>query len=313
MRALVCGISGQDGAYLAERLLSKGYEVIGTTRDAMVQSFQNLEYLGIKDRVTKVSMAINDFRSVLATIIKFEPDEIYNLAGQTSVGLSFEQPVETMDSIAGCTLNFLEAIRFSRRDIKFYNAGSSECFGDTGQYPATEETSFSPRSPYAVAKVTAHWLVRNYRESYGVFACNGILSNHESPLRPERFVTQKIILAAKRIAGGSNELIHLGNIEIERDWGWAPDYAAAMHMILCHEKPEDFVIATGRSVTLQYFITRVFSNFGLVWSNYVQFDTTLLRPADIKINRVCPSKANSVLGWRHTIDVDLVIDRMCGL
>lgn len=311
MRALVCGISGQDGAYLAELLLNNGYEVIGTSRDAMANSFRNLEYLGIKDRITKISMAINDFRSVLGAIIQFKPDEIYNLAGQSSVGLSFEQPVETMDSIGGGTLNLLEAIRFSRCDIRFYNAGSSECFGNTGQHPATEETAFSPRSPYGVAKTTAHWLVRNYRESYGLFACNGILSNHESPLRPERFVTQKIIRAAKRIAAGSKELVRLGNIEIERDWGWAPEYVVAMHMILRHEKPEDFVIATGRSVSLQYFIARVFDNFGLAWADYIVFDSTLLRPSDIKINRACPSKANSVLNWRHTIDVDLVIDRMC--
>ena len=202
MKALICGVSGQDGAYLARLLLSHGYQVVGTSRDATVTNFAALQRLGIRQQVTTVSMAINDFRSVLSTLEKHEPDEIYNLAGQTSVGLSFEQPVETIDSVVGGTLNLLEAIRFTRRAIRFYNAGSGEAFGDTGDVPATEDTSFQPRSPYAVAKASACWLVRNYRESYGLAACTGILFNHESALRPERFVTQKIVLAARRIKAG---------------------------------------------------------------------------------------------------------------
>ena len=200
MKALICGVSGQDGAFLSRLLLEKGYEVIGTSRDAMVSSFSNLKSFGIHSKVVIDSMAINDFRSVLQALHKHQPDEIYNLAGQSSVGLSFEQPVETMESIAIGTLNLLEAIRFSGKPIHFYNAGSSECFGDTGKYPANEETSFKPRSPYAVAKASAHNLVANYREAYNLYACTGILFNHESPFRPERFVTQKIVKTAVRIA-----------------------------------------------------------------------------------------------------------------
>ena len=222
MKALICGIGGQDGAYLAQLLLGKGYEVVGTSRDAMTASFDSLHRLGIFGQVETVSMAINDFRSVLHKLKTFVPDEVYNLAGQSSVGLSFEQPVETMESIAGGTLNLLEAIRFVDHPIRFYNAGSSECFGDTGAEPANELTPFRPRSPYGVAKASAHWMVHNYREAYGLFACTGILFNHESPLRPARFVTQKIVRTAARIAKGSEEKLRLGTIAIQRDWGWAP-------------------------------------------------------------------------------------------
>lgn len=201
--ALICGISGQDGAYLARLLLDQGYRVVGTSRDAQTANFGNLDRLGIRARVAVASMVLTDFRSTLQTLAKIAPDELYNLAGQTSVGLSFEQPVETLESIATGTLNLLEAIRFLERPIRLYNAGSSECFGDTGGVAATEDTPFRPRSPYAVAKATAHWEVANYREAYGLFACSGILFNHESPLRPERFVTRKIIAAAGRIARGA--------------------------------------------------------------------------------------------------------------
>lgn len=184
-RALICGISGQDGAYLSELLLKEGYVVYGASRDAQLSGFKNLHRLGVRDKVELVSMALNDFRSVLQILLKVEPDEIYNLAGQSSVGLSFEQPVETLESISVGTLNLLEAIRFTGKNIKFYNAGSGECFGNTDGLPADEETPFHPRSPYAVAKATAFWEVANYREAYGLFACSGILFNHESPLRPE--------------------------------------------------------------------------------------------------------------------------------
>jgi GDPmannose 4,6-dehydratase len=201
-RALICGISGQDGAYLAELLLGKGYEVWGTSRDAQVVQLTNLRRLGIEDRVRMVSMAPGDFRSVLEAIDRARPDEIYNLAGQTSVGLSFEQPAQALESIASSTLNLLEALRFLNRPIRFYNAGSSECFGDTGTNAADERTPFHPRSPYAVAKSTAHWLVANYRDAYGLQACTGILFNHESPLRPRRFVTRKAVEAALDIAAG---------------------------------------------------------------------------------------------------------------
>jgi len=311
MRALICGIGGQDGGYLARMLLQKGYEVVGTSRDAMVASFGILESLGIRGQVKVVSTAINDFRSVLSTLDRQQPDEVYNLAGQTSVGLSFEQPVEAMDSIAGGTLNLLEAIRFIGRPMRFYNAGSSECFGDTGDLAASEETPFRPRSPYAVAKSSAHWLVRNYREAYGLFACTGILFNHESPMRPERFVTQKVVRTAARIGAGSGEILRLGNVHIQRDWGWAPDYVDAMWRMLQREAPDDYVIATGRTASLEYFTAKVFECLGLDWQDHVEIDTGLFRPTDILINRADPRKARSLLGWRHTADIDAVIGHMC--
>lgn len=310
-RALICGTGGQDGAYLAKLLLDKGYEVVGTSRDAMATPFTSLARLGIKEQVRTVSMAINDFRSVLSTIASTAPDEIYNLAGQSSVGLSFDQPVETIESIAIGTLNILEAIRFIGRPIRFYNAGSSECFGDTGEKRASEETPFHPRSPYAVAKVSAHGLVANYREAYGLFACTGILFNHESPLRPERFVTQKLVRAAARIAKGSKEKLRVGNLDIHRDWGWAPEYVEAMWLMLQHEQPEDFVIATGKTVSLRYFVERAFAHFGLDWQQYVVSDAALLRPADIRFGAADPAKASRILGWRSTLDVDGVVERMC--
>jgi GDPmannose 4,6-dehydratase len=232
MRALICGVSGQDGAYLARCLLGRGYEVYGTSRDAEVRSFANLARLGIAGQVATQSMASNDFRSVLQVLSRVDPDEIYSLAGQSSVGLSFEQPVETLESISMGTLNLLEAMRFLGKPMRLYSAGSGECYGDTGGARATEDTPFRPRSPYAVAKATAHWLVANYREAYGLHASTGILFNHESPLRSRRFVTRKIVAAACAIAGGSRERLTLGNVEIHRDWGWAPEYVEAMWRML---------------------------------------------------------------------------------
>jgi len=311
MKALICGVSGQDGAYLARFLLLKGYEVVGTSRDAMATSFSSLDRLGILNQVKTVSMAINDFRSVLHTLKLYTPDEVYNLAGQSSVGLSFDQPVETMESIAGGTLNLLEAVRFVDHPIRFYNAGSSECFGDTGNFPANELTPFKPCSPYAVAKASAHWMVNNYREAYGLFACTGILFNHESTLRPARFVTQKIVNTAARIAKGSKEKLNLGNTSIQRDWGWAPDYVEAMWLMLNAKEPDDYVIATGRTVSLEYFTAKVFENSGLNWKDYVVIDSSLLRPTDIKVGRADPSKAWKVLGWSHKVDVDGVVIGMC--
>ena len=310
-RALICGVGGQDGAYLAKLLLENGYEVIGTSRDATATSFTNLTRLGIREGVRTVSMAINDFRSVLATIKMVSPNEIYNLAGQSSVSLSFDQPVETMESIAMGTLNLLEAIRFAESPVRFYSAGSSECFGDTGNMSATEETPFRPRSPYAVAKVSAHGLVANYREAYGLFACTGILFNHESPLRPERFVTQKIVCSAARVAKGNKEKLLLGNLDIHRDWGWAPEYVEAMWLMLQQDRAGDFVIATGKTVSLQYFAERAFAYFGLDWQQHVESATSLLRPSDIQYGRGNPSKANRLLGWRSAVDIDGVIKRMC--
>lgn len=302
--ALICGVSGQDGAYLAKLLLDKGYQVYGGSRDAQMASFNNLSRLGIRQDVNLVSININDFRSVLQTVLKVKPDEIYNLAGQSSVGLSFEQPVETLESISVGTLNLLEAIRFSNLPIKFYNAGSSECFGDTGSVAADELTPFRPRSPYGVAKAAAFWQVANYREAYQLQASTGILFNHESPLRPERFVTQKIVATACRIANGSKEILMLGNINIARDWGWAPDYVKAMWQMLQKDQADDYVIATGYTNKLSAFINIVFETVGLNWEEYVRTDSSFFRPTDIAEGHANPAKAQLYLGWKakHTME-----------
>lgn len=310
-RALICGVGGQDGAYLAQLLLKKGYEVFGTSRDATVERFFRLTALGLRNRVHLLSMATNDFRSVLHTLSRTMPDEIYNLAGQSSVGLSFEQPVETMESISMGTLNLLEAIRFVGRHIKFYSAGSSECFGDTATAGANEGTPFRPRSPYAVAKACAHNLVANYRDAYGMYASTGILFNHESPLRPERFVTQKIIRSAARIAAGEADSLNIGNLDIHRDWGWAPEYVDAMWRMLQQDDPVDFVIATGRSASLEEFVALAFRYFGLDWRKHVRHDATLLRPSDIRYGAADPSLARERLGWTASVSLEELISRMC--
>ncbi len=310
MRALIIGISGQDGAYLAELLLGKGYEVHGSSRDANLSTFENLARLGIRDRVRRISVAPNDFRSVLTAIAQVEPDEIYNLSGQSSVGLSFDQPVETMESISIASLNILEAVRFTRRKIRFYNAGSGECFGDTNGRAADEETPFRPRSPYAVAKAAAHFEVANYREAYGLFACSGILFNHESPLRPERFVTRKIVAAASRIARGSRERLRLGNVHVKRDWGWAPEYVDAMWRMLQQDRPDDYVIATGETRSLEEFVGAAFAAVGLDPREHVDVDPNLYRPADIEGNYANAEKAARVLGWRATVKMDAAVKMM---
>jgi GDPmannose 4,6-dehydratase len=214
------------------------------------------------------------------------------------VGLSFQQPVETLESISVGTLNLLEAIRFIARPIRFYNAGSSECFGDTGGAAADESTPFRPRSPYAVAKAAAFWEVANYREAYGLLACSGILFNHESPLRPERFVTKKIVTAACRIANGSGEKLRLGNVSISRDWGWAPEYVEAMWRMLQQELPEDYVIATGESNRLEDFVAEAFTCAGLDWRDHVETDPELYRPTEIALGLGNPARANERLGWQ---------------
>jgi GDPmannose 4,6-dehydratase len=304
-------VGGQDGAFLAQLLVDKGYQVFGTSRDANAQRFAGLSSLGLDGRIQLLSMAPNDFRSVLQTLMLSAPDEIYNLAGQSSVGLSFEQPVETMESIAMGTLNLLEAIRFVGRPIKLYSAGSSECFGDTGTLRATESTPFRPRSPYAVAKACAHNLVANYREAYGMHASTGILFNHESPLRPVRFVTQKIVRSAASIAQGKASALTLGNLDIHRDWGWAPEYVEAMWHMLQQPEPGDCVIATGRTASLEEFVALAFSHFGLDWRQHVRHDATLLRPSDIRFGAADPSLARDRLGWQARVTLEECVARMC--
>lgn len=311
--ALICGVSGQDGSYLAQLLLSKGYAVFGTSRDVQGSSFSNLQKLGIKDQITYISMVPEDFRSVLVALRKSSPDEIYYLAGQSSVGLSFEQPAETIQSITLGTLNILEGCRMMEDksgSIKIYHAGSGECFGDNKGVPTNELTPFHPVSPYAVAKTSAYWLVNNYRDAYSMFACTGILFNHESPLRPERFVTQKIIRAVKRIADGSDEKLKLGRLDIARDWGWAPEYVEAMWLMLQQDTPQDFVIATGTTITLEEFVQAAFEQANLNWKDYVLQDPGLFRPADLAVGRADPAKAHQTLNWRASTQGVEVVKRM---
>lgn len=296
--ALIFGISGQDGAYLAKLLISKGYEVHGTSRDAEIAKFNSLIELGIKDSVTFHSTALNDFRSTLKVIERVAPNEIYNLAGQSSVSLSFEQPLETLESISTATINILEAIRFLGGNCSFYNAGSSECFGNTSGIAADEKTPFRPKSPYGVAKAAAFWQLANYREGYGLFACSGIMFNHESILRPPRFVTRKICLSAAKIALGMQSKLKLGDLNIKRDWGWAPEYVEAMWKMLQQSSPDDYVIATGMLYSLKDFASHAFSSLGLDYEKYVISSNSLKRPSEIKSGFGSPSKANKKLNWQ---------------
>lgn len=309
-KALIIGISGQDGSYLADFLLGKGYRVIGTSRDASLSYFSNLVRLGVRDRVEVESVSLNDFRSVIQVFKKHRPDEIYNLAGQSSVGLSFEQPVETFESISIAVLNLLEAVRFMELPIRLYNASSSECFGNTNGQPASDKTPFLPRSPYAVAKAAAFWQVANYREAYGMFACSGLLFNHESPLRPNRFVTQKIVQTACRIAREGGGVLRLGNLSVQRDWGWAPEYVKAMWAMLQQKEPEDYVIATGQTNSLQDFVEAVFKNIGLSWRDHVEYNPDLKRPTDIDISIANPAKAEKKLNWKAAYCMHDVVKMM---
>jgi len=295
---------------LAELLLGRGYTVIGTSRDAQTTNFLGLARLGISGQVQLESMATYDFRSVLHLLRKVEPDEIYNLAGQSSVGLSFGQPVETLDSIITGTVNLLESIRFLGRPTRYYSAGSGECFGDTDAGGAVEDAPFRPRSPYAVAKATTFWLVANYREAYGLHASTGILFNHESPLRPQRFVTRKIIATACRIARGSDEKLTLGNLGIHRDWGWAPEYVEAMWRMLQRETADDFIIATGVSNSLEDFVHEAFSRVDLDWRDHTLVSDSLFRPTDITDGKGNAGKAARLLGWQAKAQMKDVIAMM---
>jgi len=308
--ALILGISGQDGAYLARLLLERGFVVHGTSRDREMASFANLLRLGLGERVHLHSAVPSDFRSVLQVISKVRPSRIFNLASQSSVGLSFDQPVETLDSTIGGTLNILEAMRTLNLAARFYNASSSECFGNTDRNPADEETPFRPRSPYGVGKAAAFWAVANYREAYSLFACSGILFNHESPLRPTRYVTQKIVRGAADIAEGAAARLSLGELDIARDWGWAPEYVEAMARMLELDRPEDFVIATGKLSTLEDFVSQAFGYFGLDWRKYVEIDPELKRPSDIRVSVGNPAKAERLLGWRAETMMPALVDRL---
>lgn len=308
--ALIAGITGQDGAYLARHLLEAGYRVVGSSRDAQSCDTSRLHRLGIREDVELISLAPNDFRSVLKALSSIAPSEIYNLAGQTSVGLSFEQPVECMESISGGTLNFLEVLRYLGAPTRLFSAGSSECFGDTQQEPANESTAFQPRSPYAVAKSTAFWQVANYREAYGIFCCTGILANHESPLRPQRFVTQKIIEGVKRIQRGESQELRLGNLDIWRDWGWAPEYVVAMHQMLQAANATDYLIASGHTTSLRDFVCLAFAAADLEPEPYLISDATFMRPSDLNYSAMDPGRIEADLGWKALVTPYEIVRRM---
>jgi len=307
--ALIFGISGQDGAYLAKLLIEQGFVVHGTSRDAEGSTLANLRALGISEQVRLHSATLADFRSVAQAVQNIRPAEIFNLAAQSSVGLSFQQPVETIDSIMHGTINILEAIRFLGLETRFYNASSSECFGNTPT-PADETVPFRPRSPYAVGKAASFWAVANYREAYNLFACSGLLFNHESPLRPTRYVTQKIVRGAADIAERKADKLSLGALDLTRDWGWAPDYVDAMARMLKHDTPEDFVIATGITSRLQDFVDAAFGCFGLDWSSHVESDQALMRPSDISLSVGNPAKAHKLLGWSATITMPDLVNKL---
>ena len=309
-RVLICGISGQDGTYLAKLLLDRGYEVWGSSRDAEQTSFNNARRLGIYESVQLVSLNLRDVGTAIGLLKRIRPHQVFNLTGQSSVGLSFEQPIETFESIALGTFTLLEAIRLSDSGIRLYSAGSTECFGDTGDEVANEATRFNPRSPYAVAKASAYWTVANYREAYGMFACTGILSNHDSPLRPMRFVTRKIVHAAASLAMGKDVRLSLGNLDIERDWGWAPEYVRAISMMLEQPSPQDYIIATGQSHTLTQFVETAFNLIGRDWRAHVTVDEHLIRPNDIMHNKADPSRALTCLGWKASNGMKEVISMM---
>jgi len=309
-KALIFGVTGQDGPYLAELLLEKGYDVWGTSRDASKSNLINLKKLGIDKKINLVSVLNDDFQKLSNLISELLPDEIYYLAGQSSVGLSFLEPKETISSNVLGILNVLEICRLISKKIRIYYAGSSECFGDTAGIAATEETNFHPQSPYAVSKTSAFWLVDNYRNAYDMFICYGILFNHESPFRSQRFVTQKIISTALRISEGSQEKLELGRLDISRDWGWAQEYIEAMWLMLQQDSAEDFIIATGETNSLEQFVGESFNQLGLDWKNHVVINKDLIRPSEISISKANPIKAFKKLGWKANYKMADVVKKL---
>ena len=308
--ALICGVGGQDGAYLAKLLVTKRYEVYGTSRHAIDKPISNLLKLGISDQVKVLRMLPNDQKEVLRVVEEVNPDEIYFLAGESSVAISFTEPAMTLQGIIFGALNLLEACRQSSKKIRLFNAGSAECFGNSGGTPVTEGTPLAPLSPYAIAKTAACSLVRQYRNSYDLYACSGMLFNHESPLRPAHFVTQKIIQAAKNIAAGRQSQLILGRLDIARDWGWAPEYVEAMWLMLQQEAPQDYVIATGTTMTLMDFVEAAFKQVNLDWRAYVVQDPALMRPTDLLVSTACIDKISQTLGWRPLTIGAQVVEKM---
>ena len=299
--AIITGVTGQDGSYLAEHLLSSGYRVIGLKRRTSLISTDRIDGIFNNNNFHLEYFELDDPGVIYRLIKKYNPQEIYNLAAQSHVRVSFDNPVSTTNTIVNGTLNLLEAIRNTDSNIKFYQASSSEMFGDNPEVPQNELTRLSPASPYSCAKVYAHHLVRNYRESYGLFACSGILFNHESPRRGETFVTRKITMAAARIKLGLQEKLYLGNLHALRDWGFAGDYVKAMHMMLQHEKADDYVVATGKAYTVQQWLEEVFKNAGLSVEKHVEIDSRLFRPHEVPHLLGDYTKAKEVLGWEPEV------------
>ena len=314
-RALITGITGQDGSYLAELLLSKGYEVHGLIRRSSTFGTQRIDHLyqDPHEASAKLRLHYGDLtdgaglRQVLGTV---QPAEVYNLGAQSHVRVSFDQPVYTAQVDAIGTLRLLEAIRDVDPAIRFYQASSSEMFGKVAETPQRETTPFHPRSPYGCAKAFSYWQVVNYREAYGMFAVNGILFNHESPRRGETFVTRKITRAATRIAEGLQEKLYLGNLDAKRDWGFAGDYVEAMWRMLQHEKPDDYVVATGETHSVREFVEAVFGQVGLDWQKCVETDPRYYRPAEVDLLLGDPTKARTELGWRPEVDFQGLVEMM---
>jgi GDPmannose 4,6-dehydratase len=306
--ALITGITGQDGSYLAEFLLEQGYRVVGMTRRSSTDVHERIEHL--VERIEIVSGDLLDQNSITNIIAEIEPDEVYNLAAQSFVPTSWNQPVLTGEFTALGVTRMLESIRAVNRNIRFYQASSSEMFGKVIETPQTETTPFYPRSPYGVAKVYGHWITVNYRESYDLFAVSGILFNHESARRGKEFVTRKITDGVARTRLGLAKDLRLGNLDAKRDWGFAGDYVQAMWMMLQQNEPEDFVIATGRTHTVRDFVRRAFEAVDLDWEKYVVQDERFMRPAEVDLLVGDPSKAKRLLGWEPAVSFEQLVTMM---
>lgn len=310
-RHLIIGISGQDGAYLAQTLVAKGEYVIGTSRAACPMRLPNLVRLRLTDAVPVISAAPSDGAAILTAIRQHDIDRVYLLAGQSSVGLSFTEPVETYRGLVTPALTILDTLRRNASHVRLLYAGSGEVFSPDDGLPFTEVSRHSPKSPYAVAKSAAMTLVDTYRAVYGTFASTAILFNHESPLRPSTFVLPKIVAAAARMAGGSKERLPLGDIDIGRDWGWAPEYVEAMQLIIEHDTPDNFVVATGATHSIRDAIVMIGRYFGMDLLERCDTSTTLLRPCDARIVRADPTKLQKTLGWRATTSFSRIVDLLC--
>lgn len=304
---IITGITGQDGAYLSKLLLEKGYKVVGTTRSYNYANLKNLSYLGIKDKVILEECDLLDLSSIIKTIDKYEPDEIYNLAAQSSVSLSFEQPIETVRFNSISVLDLMESIKIVNKNIKFYQASTSEMFGKAKNLPVSENTAMHPLSPYAISKASGHWTAVNYRESHGLFACCGMLFNHESYFRSNNFFVKKVITESLNIRFGKQEILKVGNIDIKRDFGYAPKYVAAMWLIMQQEKADDFIVCSGKSVFLREIIYYVFDRLKIDRDRLV-IDPSLYRPAEIEDIYGDNSKAKRILGWEYNMTFFDVLD-----